>query len=131
MRKLLLLLSLVIITSCSSSDNDDSGKTNNSNASFNPPAWIIGTWKSNLGITYTFTKDDIIYQAGGSKVSSKEQVVMLKDGGVEVSVKESTTNNSYTADYKFSAATTIFSFTKTSATQIESTGFLDGTYIKQ
>ena len=84
-----------------------------------------------VGITYTFTKDDIIYQAGGTKLSNKEEVALLKKGDEEVSVKESLTDTSYTAEFKFSAATYIFSFTKTSATQIESTGILDGTYVKQ
>ena len=132
MRKLFLLLSLVIITtSCSSSDNEGSGKTDKGSNSFAPPEWIIGTWKSNFGGTYTFTKDDIIYGAGGTKTSTKEQVATLKKAGIEVSVKETKNNSSYSADYKFSESTVTFSFTKTSDTVIESTGFLDGTYTKQ
>lgn len=135
MKKLILLLSLIIVTSCSSSSSDDdSGNVNPNTAYFNPPVWIQGTWKETVtGATYTFTKDDIIYAIGGNRVSNKEQVLSLKESGSkDVSVIETINNNSYTADYKITRdVTTTFSFSKISETKIKSTGFLDGTYIKQ
>jgi hypothetical protein len=132
MKKLLLLFSLIIITSCSSSDDDNSGKTNNSGDSFNPPAWLVGTWKDTGNIvTYTFTNDDIICTAGGHRLSFKDQATELKNAKGTYSIKETKIDDNYTAEFKTSAGTTILSFTKVSDTRMTSDGYLDGTYIKQ
>ncbi|MTH16992.1 hypothetical protein [Flavobacterium sp. LC2016-01] len=131
MKKLILLLSLVIITACSSSSDDDSGKANTTGDSFNPPAWIIGTWKDTGATTYNFTNDDIICTVSGSRLSFKDQAKSLKDAKITYSIKETKTDNSYVAEFKFSAGTTIFSFTKTADNKMTSDGYLSGNYTKQ
>lgn len=131
MKKLILLLSLIIVTACSSSSDDESGKVKTTGDNFNPPAWIIGTWKDSSGTTYNFTKDDIICKVGGNRLSFKDQATNLKDTKVTYSIKETKTDNSYVAEFKFSAVTTIFSFTKTASDKMISDGYLSGTYTKQ
>ena len=132
MKKLILLLSLVILTSCSSSHDDDSN-ANTKNAYFNPPAWIIGTWKSDIGTTFIFTKDNMSYQInGGITTSLNDQANMVKNSGGKVSVTEDKTESDYTVNYKLTVDGTItYSFKKSSNSQIISTGMFNGTYTKQ
>lgn len=131
MKKLILLFSLIIVTACSSSSDDDSEKTNTGEDSFNPPAWLIGTWKdSSTTATYTFTKDDIITTIGGFRVSCKDQIAELKNIKAPYSIKETNTDNSYVAEFKVSS-TIIYSFTKTADDKMTSDGQLSGDYKKQ
>lgn len=131
MKKLVLLFSFIIITACSSSNDDDSGKANTTGDRFNPPAWIIGTWKDSGATTYNFTKDDIICTVSGSRLSFKDQVTILKDGKVTYSIKETKTDNSYVAEFKTLSGTTIFSFTKTADNKMTSDAYLSGNFTKQ
>lgn len=131
MKKLILLFSLfIVITACSSDNNDNSEKNNTSKGSFNPPAWLIGSWKSDFAV-YTFTKDDIIVTAGGTRLSFKDQTIVLKNAGSNYSIKETNTSDNYTAEYSVSVTTTILSFTKLPNNQISADGYLKGLYTKQ
>jgi len=126
MKKLILLFSLlVILTACSTSDNEENSKDN-----FNPPDWIIGSWRSDNGTMYTFRNDDIICTSEGNRVSYKDKVAFLKSGKSTYSITETKTNDSYIAEFKVSNKTTIFSFSKISDTKITSNEHLSGNYKK-
>lgn len=133
MKKLILLLTVLLttFTSCSSSEDDNSGKTNETGDTFNPPSWIIGTWKDDSNtITYTFTTDDILCTVSGTRLSFKDQATLLKNSNVPYSIIETKSNGSYHAEFK-TTSTTIFNFTIKPDGKMVSDGYLSGTFIKQ
>lgn len=129
MKKLFLLLSLIIITSCSTSDDDNRKPEKNY---FNPPTWIHGLWREpNSGASFTFNQNNVICILNQNMINFNQSAIDIKEDGSYVNVQESITNDTYIANFQYEQESILLSFTKKSSTEIESKGFIKGTFIKQ
>jgi uncharacterized protein YkvS len=97
MRKAFLtsLVITLLIANCKNDNNPVTPATTDS-PKFNPPVWIIGTWKDNYDITkYEFSANNVIMVSLQAGVS-----VDFKNGFTGATVTEDVNNNS---EYKVSA----------------------------
>ncbi len=107
MKKFILCLSLICLTfsfnSCSNDDDDNNSQGSGGSSTINPPAWIIGTWKSpELGEThkFQFTKNNFIFTQLATVYNFAE--IAKQD---YYSVKETTnTSDIYQIEKTFSGA---------------------------
>jgi hypothetical protein len=124
MKKLLFFLTFATILSCSSSD--DNSNNSNSNAFYQPPTWIQGTWgykasqsDSELAV-YNFEKDNVCQLAGISSTCWKETANLYKSTNASNVVAEDTkTATTYEAKIGAIGSVITLKFVKISATQIK------------
>jgi hypothetical protein len=121
MKKFFLFLSFATILSCSSSDDNL-----NSNAFYQPPTWIQGTWgyKASQGTgelaLYKFETDNICQLAGIASTCWKETANLYKSTNASNVVAEDTqTATTYEAKIGAIGSLITLKFVKISATQIK------------
>lgn len=126
MRKIYFLLSLVLIfQSCSSDDNS-------SKSDFNIPYWLQGIWKQDGGVTFNFTTNDICSTYVGVAQCQEELINFARKGNIAVNVVEIITDNSYSAEIKYSKGqSTTYTFRKISTNKIEYVNVAGSVLIKQ
>jgi hypothetical protein len=133
MQKVLLLCSLFFLLSCSNSDDT----TNGSESDFHPPAWIQGNWMLkddySTGVLFSFTASDFcMTNMGIAKQCQQELVNLYRKPGNAVTVTETITATTYTAEIKyFAGQSVIYSFRKLSNTSTEWTASIGSVFIKQ
>lgn len=132
MKNVFLLCSLFLMLSCSNSDD------NSSNSDFHPPAWIQGNWIQEgsigtSGVLFTFSANDFcLTNLGIVKQCQQELVNQMRQPGNAVTVTETITATTYTAEIKYYAGqSVIYSFRKLSNTSIEWTSVSGSVFIKQ
>lgn len=118
--------------SCSNSDD------NSSNSDFHPPAWIQGNWiqEETIGISgelFSFSTNDFcLTSLGIVKQCQQEFVNQMRQPGNAVTVTETITATTYTAEIKYYAGQSIiYSFRKLSNTSIEWTSVPGSVFVKQ
>lgn len=129
MKQLILLSTLFLLFSCSS---DDSSSVNNPTNSFNPPAWIQGTWLYTVdGITgstgYRFKPNDFC------ALSSISEGCLSGQPYIEIN-EEIISDDEYKFQYGYGGTTHYFHFKKTSSNNMVFIDELSGTevtFIKQ
>lgn len=134
MKKLLYLFSLLFLFSCSNSDDN----SNSSNSDFHPPIWIQGNWiqEGDIGIPgvlFSFTANDFcITNMGVTKQCQQEFVNQMKQASNTVTVEETTTATTYTAEINyFAGQSVIYSFRKLANNKIEWTAVNGSVFTKQ
>ncbi len=134
MKKVFLLCSLFLMLSCSKSDDN----TSSSNSDFHPPAWIQGNWIQEgsigtSGVLFSFSANDFCFtNLGIVKQCQQELVNQMRQSGNAVSVTETITATTYTAEIKYYAGqSVIYSFRKLTTTSIEWTSASGSVFIKQ
>ena len=119
--------------SCSNSDDN----TTSSNSDFHPPVWIQGNWElegaGSSGVLFSFTANDFCMTTMGlTKQCQQEFVNQVRQPGNAVTVTETITATTYTAEIKYYAGQSIiYSFRKLSNTSIEWTSVPGSVFIKQ
>ena len=133
MKKISILLLLILACSCSNSDdNSDSSKSD-----FHPPTWIQGNWSQESSIStggiFSFSENDFcMTNLGIAKQCQQEFVNMYRKYGNVVTVKETITTTTYTAEIEyFAGQSIIYSFRKLSNNSIEWTAVPGSIFIKQ
>lgn len=133
MKKVFLLFSLFLMLSCSNSDEN----TNSSNSDFHPPAWIQGNWgqegAGSSGVLFTFkTNDFCMTSLGIAKQCQQEFVNLYRKPSNVVTVTETITATTYTAEIEyFAGQSIIYSFKKLSNTRIEWISVPGSVFVKQ
>ncbi|QKJ64978.1 hypothetical protein [Flavobacterium sp. M31R6] len=135
MKKLLFLFGIFLLFSCSNSDDN----TNSSNSDFHPPAWIQGVWEQQsslpgvAGVTFSFSTNDFCFTNSGiAKQCQQDYVNQMRQPGNSVTVTETTTETTYTAEIKYYAGqSVIYSFRKLANNKIEWTAVSGSVFIKQ
>lgn len=134
MKNVLLLFSLFLLLSCSNSDDN----SNSSNSDFHPPAWIQGNWMQEgtvgtSGVVFSFSVNDFCFTNSGiAKQCQQEYVNLMRQPGNAVTVTETTTATTYTAEIKyFAGQSVIYSFKKLANNKIEWTAVTGSVFIKQ
>lgn len=134
MKKVFLLCSLFLLLSCSNSDDSSSG----SNGDFHPPTWIQGTWllegtTDTSGILFSFSATDFCLTSSGiSKQCQQEFVNQFRTSSNAVTVTETVTATTYSAEIKyFAGQSIIYSFRKLANNKIEWTSVPGSVFIKQ
>lgn len=130
MKKILFVFTVLSIFSCSSSDDNSNEK---SNTDFHPPEWIIGNWKQNSGVTFSFTKNDLCFtNISGDSQCQQGIIDIMRQGGTTVKVTEVASNTFYSAEVKYSnGQSTTYAFKKISNSIIEWTSATGVELIKQ
>ena len=121
MKKIFLFLSFAAIISCSSSDDNL-----NSNAFYQPPTWIQGTWgykasqsDSELAF-YKFETDNVCQLAGIVSTCWKETANLYKStNATNVIAEDTQTASTYEAKIGALGSVITLKFEKISATQIK------------
>jgi hypothetical protein len=133
MKKISILLLLALVCSCSKSDDN----SNSSNSDFHPPAWIQGNWEQqssiSAGVLFSFSVNDFcMTNMGIAKQCQQEFVDMYRKFGNAVTVTETITTTTYTAEIKYlGGQSVIYSFRKLSNNSIEWTAVAGSVLIKQ
>ncbi|MFH6947317.1 hypothetical protein ACHRV6_02395 [Flavobacterium sp. FlaQc-51] len=126
MRKVYFLLNFILIfQSCSSDENS-------SKSDFNVPQWLQGSWRQAEGVTFNFTPNDICSTYAGEGQCQKQLIDFARKGDMTVKVVEVITDNSYSAEIKYSnGQSTTYAFKKISNNSIEWTNATGSVFIKQ
>ena len=133
MKKISILLLLALVCSCSKSDDS----TSSSNSDFHPPAWIQGNWGQessiSVGVLFSFSVNDFCFtNMGIAKQCQQESVDWNRKYGNAVTVTETITSTTYTAEIKYSnGQSVIYSFRKLSNNSIEWTAVAGSVLTKQ
>lgn len=134
MKKVFLLCSLFLLLSCSNSDDSSGG----SNGDFHPPAWIQGAWLQEgsiggSGVLFSFSANDLcLTNMGMTKQCQQEFVNQFRTSNNAVTVTETITATTYSAEIKyFAGQSIIYSFRKLANNKIEWTSVLGSVFIKQ
>ena len=109
-----LLLFTFIIADCNKEDPISPDRPHS--PEFNPPAWIIGTWKDNYGVVkYVFSADNVIMVALQSNVS-----VDFQRGFSGATVTEDINNDDeYKVSAVYPAMNQTYRFVKKTATSLD------------
>lgn len=120
--------------SCSNSDDN----TNSTNSDFHPPVWIQGNWiqegtVGTSGVAFSFSGNDFCFtNMGIAKQCQQEYVNQMRQPGNAVTVTETNTATTYTAEIKyFAGQSVIYSFRKLANNKIEWTAVAGSVFIKQ
>lgn len=134
LKKLILSLCIIFIFSCSSDDDSSANSIN----SINPPSWLQGKWLaenpdgSPLGNGFEFTSNDVIVITIVSEQSQKDYVEYLESLNQEVSVSETSSDNSYTLSIDISFGQNIvYAFNRISDTEITWLAVNNSVFTKQ
>lgn len=126
MKKIYFILSLILIFQSCSSDGDSF------KSDFNIPQWLQGSWKQDGGVTFNFAVNDICSTYTGAGQCQKQLIDFARKGEMTVKVIEVITDNSYSAEIKYSnGQSTTYAFKKISINSIEWTNVKGSVFIKQ
>ncbi len=105
------MAALLLFTACCSNDDDN----NDSDNLLSPPTWIHGTWMIET-VGFTFTSNNVMLH--NSPVSTDFLETVTNSQGM-VTVRDATTNSTYTVYMAQMGQTLTYKFEKVSSTQIK------------
>ncbi|MDV6169546.1 hypothetical protein R1T16_14010 [Flavobacterium sp. DG1-102-2] len=121
MKKIILLLTALIALACSNDETETVAVNQNT---FNPPAWIQGTWaKENAAAAdynFVINADNICSTAANTNSACwKEGIAELKKKNANYVISEEATDTFYSVSYTVNGKVTSVMFTKMDDNKID------------